>query len=495
MADGSIRISTKIDTTGAKADLSKLEKECDKTAQKIGETGKRVNGVFSGMSKSQLNSALSRVNKDLEKANAQIAELDKQINSVQADTNDMLPKAVTDEQAQNLLAIEEIQIGDIVKKRDELASKAEQYRAQQQSITAEIERQKEKQIEQNQVVDKATEKAKKLGNAGKESGEKTSKAIKKATKSTNSLGASIGNGIKSMGRMAIAIFGIRGALSAVRRAVSAYMEDNERLSNQMSSVWKIAGQAIGPFVEAVVKGISTAVMWVNSLIKALSGIDLVAKANAAAMKKQAKATGDAAKAARQLAGFDEMNKLSDTSGGVGGAAIFDTSFIYDIPDFMEEIKQKILAGDWFGAGQTLGESLMDGIASIDWSNAGNKIGNIIINALKFALGFILSLDIGEILSSARLFVSGLFDAISKGIQDMDWKQIGRDIVDFLLSGFSIKNTGKMVRSAAELGGSIIGALAAAIVGMGERIGEIALDIWDNITGWFDENIDWGGYSC
>ena len=354
-----------------------------------------------------------------------------------------------------------------------------------------------------------TTQAKKFGDTGANAGKKTSREMSKSTKAVNAMGTALKQGIKKVGKLALAVIGIRAAYNAVRRAADAYLQDNENLKKQLESLWNIAGQAIGPFVEAMVKGISTVVAWVSSLIKALTGVDLVAKANAAALKKQANATKEASKAA-QLAGFDEINKLNDNSSSGGdSAATFDNSLVGKIPNFMEEIKRKILGGDWFGAGETLGKSLMKGIENINWYKVGYTIGDTIVSAAQFVLGFLLELDPKIIIGSVNDFLGGLFTAIAHGIEELDWKEIGGDILDLLLWGLLgtlavmnpalgiimfmlTPNSDKLASGLFELAGSIIGALAAALVGAAERLGIRIKDVWKVIKKHFDNYVDWEG---
>lgn len=593
MADGSIRIYTKLETKEAQADLVKLEKECEKTAQKIGEAGGKMKAVFTGMSTGQLSGAFKTANRELAKTEKALAEIEEQMAVVRAQTDEMLPYSVTDEQTANLLAMEEQQLGPLLQQRDELTAKAAEYKRQIESITAELEKQKQAEaaqaalkdagkaaisdeaflgkirseeqyhavlaetraqmaaIEQqaarisqetgvpakhlleqdaryqelarkaalladNQArfegkVDDSAGALRKFGRAGADAGNKTSKAMKKATGSTNTLGAAIKKGIKKMGKMALACLGIRAAFSAVRKAANSYMEDNEQLSQQMQALWNIAGQAIGPVIEMMVKGISTAVAWVNTLITALTGVDLVARANAAALKKQAKATQEAAKAA-QLAGFDEMNKLNDNSSSgadAGGAATFDNSLVGDVPNFIEKMKEQILAGDWYGAGVTLGTALMDGIKSVKWHSVGQWIGDALVNAASFALGFIFSIDPMELVGAINNFLGGLMEGLAKGLQGLDWAEIGGKIVDLLCFGLLwaiasanplagilmfmlTPNSGELASGAAELVGTIIGSLARAVIGSVKRIGEIGIAIWTAIKGYFDDYVNWEG---
>lgn len=290
MADGSIRINTKLETKEAQADLVKFEKECEKTAQKIGAAGEKIKSVFTDMTPAQLSSAFKAANRELQKTESALAKIEAQIAEVQAQTDEMLPYAATDEQAANLLAMEEQQLGAILQKRDELTAKAAGYKQQMAGVNAELERQKNK----------------------------TKGADKEMQRLGTTMKRTFSQGFKRIARMTIGLFGMRSAFMALRRAASTFLEANADLKNQVDGLWNVLAVAIGPVIEKLVNWLSIAISYVNAFVKALWGVDLVAKANAMAMKKQAKATTDAAKASRQLAGFDEMNKLSDNSASAGG---------------------------------------------------------------------------------------------------------------------------------------------------------------------------------
>ena len=94
------------------------------------------------------------------------------------------------------------------------------------------------------------------------------------------IGKSTTNSIKNIKRMGLAILGIRAAYSLVRKAADQYLESNQSASNQISAIWNTLGAMIGPIVDMVISGVVTALSYINALIKALTGIDFVAKANA-----------------------------------------------------------------------------------------------------------------------------------------------------------------------------------------------------------------------
>lgn len=574
MPDGSIRIKTKLDTKPTEADLKKLEKDCEQTAEKIKALGQAAQAVFTGMSKGQLNSAFKTANKELGKTEAALAAVEDRIKEIQAETNKMLPQATTDDQAANLLAMEEAETAPLIQQREELAAKAAEYKRLMEGITAELNRQtqaeaaqkslktsgkeaaadaewlskiktqeqynaalnttrakmaaieqkaeqisqetgiaKDKLLQQDaeyqklaRRLDELIKKNKLFGDAGANAGKKTSKEMTKTDKAAKSLGNTIKDGIKKVGKMALAVLGIRAAYNAVRRAATAYLESVPELKQQLESLWNVAGQAIGPFIEALIKGISTVVVWVNALIKALTGVDLVAKANAAALKKQANATKEASKAA-QLAGFDEINKLNDnsSSGSDADAGTFDTSLAGKIPNFFEKIKEQLLAGDFFGAGDTLGDAFIKWVEGTDWQRVGTKIGEFLGGAIGFALGFITNSDPFVIHGAVTSLIGGFFEGLANQIQKWDWEQIGAYIVDATIFGLLASNPvaliiytlltpegAELMHGISNFIGSLLGGLAKGIVGSAKRIGEIAKDLWTSFINYFDSYVDWGG---
>lgn len=610
MADGSIRISTKLDTNETKVDLKQVEKECEKTAKRIEDVGKKIKTAFTGetgmdkladdcgktaakleqvgqtaqavytdMSKTQLNSAFKTANKELEKTQAELTEIQNKIAAIQAETDTMLPQATSDEQTAALLDMEGRETQELLAQRDQLTMKAEEYKAQLQAITAELEKQTAEQREQAAIsaggkdlsvakkdqdflsgikgqeeynatlssisarmamieqqadriaakhgvsrdkllqqdaeyqqlarrqellinnqdryqreVEQSTRATKKLGDAGATAGNKASKGLDKASKSSKRMNSNLKNGIKTLGKMALACVAVEGAFTAVRRATTAYLEDNQKLQNQLTSIWSVLGQAIGPVMEWFIQGISTIIVWVNSLVKSLSGIDLIARANAAALKKQEKATKDAAKAA-QTAGFDEMTKLSDntasSSGSGTGPALFDPSMAGDIPDFFEKIKEKIVNGDWAGLGTLVGNKINELFEKIDFEKIGKKVGDIITATLDFGLNLALTLDPSTIINGLINFVSGLFGQLSTWLGEQDWRSIGKTLIGKVFDSIFNVDWGKLATSFAGLAGSIIGALGAAIVGAVEGIWEWIGQTWDSIVAYFDQYVDWG----
>lgn len=547
MADGSIRVNTKLDTKPAQADLKKLEKECEKTAReiekagekvktafagdtgikkfsqdcetaatKIGEVGKTAQAVFTGMSKGQLNSAFKTANKELAKTEEKLAAVESKIQEIQAGTDEMLPQASTDAQASNLLEMEEVQTAPLNAEKDKLIAQAAEYKRQLEAITAELEKQTQEESAQNALKTAGKDAVageKFLGKIQTEEqyhaalrqtqaemaaieqqaariSQQTGVPIKNllsqnsqyrslaarqelliknqerfrgkvsvSTKDVQRLGttmsAAFTKGFRRITKLTVGLLGARSAFLVLRRAANTYMEANQDLKNQVDGVWNVLAAAIGPAIQTVVNWLTIGISYINAFVKALWGVDLVAKGNALALKKQAKATSEAAgataKANKQLAGFDEMNKLSDTSagGGGGGGAEVDTGVgqfkpvevdTKAVDDFIKKLKM-----------------ILPIVASIAAGIAAWKIASFFSDSLKTCSGWAL------LIAGSVATIWGWCDAWVNGL---DWGNFfiilagGAGVVGGLALAFG---------STAAAVGLIITAVGAVIVGIKDMI--------------------------
>ena len=538
MADGSIRIETKLDNTALRQQVKELERELKgiqkeqaKTEAQAGKVREKYNAEreydkqfpeeFSQRQdidnrsakeldpivakQEELNQKEQEYLQKLEAVNAKLAEqaniaaASKQVdNEVKADNT--VAKIKNQAQYNSLLEETEAKMAAIEAAAARIA--AQTGLTKEQILGANPEYQK-----LSDIMGILKSRAGEFGDEADNAGKKASRSMKDAGKSAEGLGKVLKKGIKTIGKMTLAIFGIRGAYMAVRMAMNEYMATNEKLAGQIASIKAVFGQVLGPVIEWVVNLFVQAISVVNAFVNALSGINFIARANAAALKKQEKATGGAAKAANQLASFDEQTKLNDTSGGGGGGSapsLLDET-MDNIPKFMEKLIEQIKAGDWFGAGETVGESIMEAIESVDWRSLGSKIGEIIGGAISFAAGLLVGIDPATLFKAAREALIGLFDSLSSSISSVDWGQVGAKIVEFILLRLATMNPATLIitmmltpggdeltQSASRLVGSIVGALASAIVGAAKKIGELASEIWTTIKTYFDGYVDWEG---
>ena len=137
-----------------------------------------------------------------------------------------------------------------------------------------------------------------------------------AVKSSNNISKSINKMTSKIRRFGLSLLSVRSIFSLVSRASSAYLAQDTALANRLQSVWTNLGALLSPIIEGIVNILAKAVKYIAIFIKALTGVDLLARATAKSMKGTA---GSAKALNKALAGFDELNNLdTDAGGGAGG---------------------------------------------------------------------------------------------------------------------------------------------------------------------------------
>lgn len=193
--------------------------------------------------------------------------------------------------------------------------------------------------------------------------------LNKTTKDYDKSFTNVGSKLTKMG---LAIFGIRSAYMLIRQSMSQIAQDNDILANKLNTIKSSLATAIAPIAEGLVNIVYKLLSYLNVITKTFLGIDLFAKtskgakATAGSLKS---ASGSAKELKKQLAGFDEMNVLSDTSssggGGGGGGGLTtpdidikepDTSAFQKVVDKFKKMWDEILEIDRNEAERLLLES-------------------------------------------------------------------------------------------------------------------------------------------
>lgn len=191
-------------------------------------------------------------------------------------------------------------------------------------------------------IDNLKSKQEKVDNAG----------FEKMKKSAESVGNSIENVIHKVMRWGLAVFGIRGAYSAVRRAISLVSAQNDEVSGKIEQMRNVLAGALLPVIQTIINFIAKMMVYINYIFYALTGKNLFnfedatkkSADNLSSGASSARGIADNLKEARkQLAGFDEMNVLSDNvassgGGGAGGVGGIDTSGLENIFDSLKNIQ-------------------------------------------------------------------------------------------------------------------------------------------------------------
>lgn len=138
-----------------------------------------------------------------------------------------------------------------------------------------------------------------------------------AKKSLSNIGDSVEGVIKKFVKWGLAIIGIRSVISLIKRSVSTLSQYDEKLATDLEYIRFALAMALKPLIEWIVQMTMKAIKFINTLIYRLTGVNLLANATPKAFnettKSLKKANKEVKELKKQLAGFDEMNILSDNT--------------------------------------------------------------------------------------------------------------------------------------------------------------------------------------
>lgn len=280
-------------------------------------------------------------------------------------------------------------------------------------------------------IEKLENRLKKLQNQGRNTGEEISSAFdkikakiksagthlaglggkfKNALSGSKNLGktftSTFNNGIKSIKRFAMGLLSVRTAVSMVSKAMQSYLSYDTQLSNSIQNCWNVLGSLLAPILEFVISLFSKAVSYVNAFVEALTGINLVARANKKALDSQAKSTK---KLNDTQSSLDEFHTVStDTGSGNDNKPITVEPVDMDKLDFLF---------DWIDKAKKLLATLFDPIKEA-WDNKGKAF----IDSLKNAFEGIKSLGIAVFSSIFEVWTNGTGQKIVENILEM-WTNV------------------------------------------------------------------------
>lgn len=280
-------------------------------------------------------------------------------------------------------------------------------------------------------IEKLENRLKKLQNQGRNTGEEVSSAFdkikakiksagthlaglggkfKNALSGSKNLGktftSTFNNGIKSIKRFAMGLLSVRTAVSMVSKAMQSYLSYDTQLSNSIQNCWNVLGSLLAPILEFVISLFSKAVSYVNAFVEALTGINLVARANKKALDSQAKSTK---KLSDTQSSLDEFHTVStDTGSGNDNKPITVEPVDMDKLDFLF---------DWIDKAKKLLATLFDPIKEA-WDNKGKAF----IDSLKNAFEGIKSLGIAVFSSIFEVWTNGTGQKIVENILEM-WTNV------------------------------------------------------------------------
>ena len=281
-------------------------------------------------------------------------------------------------------------------------------------------------------------------------------------KSIDNIGKSTSNTIKHVARWALGIFAIESAYGFVRQAMSSVSQYNEQIATDVEYIRYALGSMLQPIIEGLIQLAFRLLTYVNYIAQAWFGVNLFANASTKSFEKNNKALGNSVKSAKelnkQIASFDEMNVLNDTSSnsgsGAGAGAISLPSM--DLSQWQGEVPEWV---KWIAENKDIVIAGLLGIA-----------GGLV--AINLGLKPIQALGIGIALAGIIIAIQNLI----KFLQDPTFENFTNIIIGI---GTAIIGVGIIISSFPLIVAGVIAVIVATIV-----------KNYDYIMGLFNKLINW-----
>lgn len=282
---------------------------------------------------------------------------------------------------------------------------------------------------------------------------------------------------KTLKTIGLSILGVRSAFALFRKVVNSALSNNIELSNKFSAIWTALGNAIAPLLTRIANAILTAFSYLNLFIKALTGVDLLARGMAQANANTKATTKSVKELNKQLAGFDELNNLDTQGGGAGGDAGLGIADAFKDININTEWAEKIQAfGEW---------------CRENWPLITGAVLGSVLAFSKLFDGFKLIEKVGIVLMFAGLFeiIKGISDFI-EGVFNDDLALIVKGLGEIVV-GIGLVALGWQLLMGTLTGGASL--IIAGIIALGALIikhkDEIARGLklfWENVKAGFAE---------
>lgn len=250
------------------------------------------------------------------------------------------------------------------------------------------------------------------------------------TKTANRNFEKLNSKIKQIG---LSLLGTRTLFTMIRKAVSEYQAFDEELQKFSQNVWRAFGAQLAPAIYGVMELFKQFVRVIYSVVLALTGIDLIAKANEKAMAGWNKATKDTL---GNLQKFDDLNvvefpKRSSEDSPLIELDKIDLSPIQKVIDWVKKLRDEIKAaldtGKWYTVGQVFAEGINEGVEFLlgKLPEIQTKLYEIAINFGDFLNGAIETINWGNIGSLfGQAIITGL-STINSLLTTINWSSVGK----------------------------------------------------------------------
>lgn len=438
MEHGKVVIGAELSTAQLEKDLNKSKKELEKFEREEENLLTKKQKLEIDVTKSE--NALQSLDDKLAIVNQRIADM-KEAN---------LPKNLeTNVDYQKLLA----QYNAIDNKAQEYYQALELQKTQITQINSKL---KDNALIQNELNATISSTSKKIEDFVPPESSKWGEIEGKISGINNNLSQTV----KKVAHWGIAVFGIRTAYDAVRSAMNTLSQYDTQMADNIKYIQYALANTLLPVIQTILNLVVRLLQYINYIAKAWTGKNLFKTADVfkSAQKSASGVAQSAKEINKQLAGFDEMNVLSDTSssgaGGAGGADISAPNI--DLTGMQGEVPQWL---QWIVDNKDIILSVMTGVA------AG-------LLAWKLGLKGLQSLGIGIAIAGIIYTIQAIIDYLN----DPSFENFGKVItgIGIIVAGIAIA----------------FGAWPVAIAGAIIAVVGIIVSNWEKIKKFLTEGINW-----
>ena len=316
-------------TIGTKLKMEQFDKQIKELENKIDSEEKK---------QALLNDRTREYEAELKEATSQVNELSKELDNT-ADKATKLQEAIRNTRAGSYERFDlKKQYDEVWESGHKLLGELEKAEAKQNNLKDKVAKTKLQYENSAKAIDKMRGKLE-LVNMKRHLFQ-----MKEFEKGVNKVKDGIQNTIGKIGKMAMAVLGVRSAFMLVRQASSTWAQYNEQYAKDLEYIRFALASGLAPVLEKIVRLAQTLMAYVNYLTNALFGRPFFGSAKD--FESMQKSAGGIAKSTKDiknnLAGFDELNVLSSNqdTGGIGGgvtAPSLDLEKV-EIPEWLVKLK-------------------------------------------------------------------------------------------------------------------------------------------------------------
>lgn len=444
--DGYLKIKTKIDNTGVDKDVQELENKIKKL---------QTDNAKNSQEQSSLQKEIDNYDELCQKADEyknKIKQLEEQKRGLFV--NGGLPSG----QLTNYNSIS-TQIEQAKAEQTKLNAEIDKQSPKIDKISSKLEKVKAKQVENNIKIEEYKHKIEQVN-------------LNHIQKGIDNVGKGIQSSISKIGKMTLAIFGIRTAINFVNSAISTLSQYNPQIATDIDYIKFALANSLLPVLQKIIGLAYTLLSYINAIMSGWFGINLFSGASAKNFQKMQSGASGTAKAVKEiqksLQGFDEMNVLQDNSGSqTGSSGAGGVSPSMDLSDMQGEVPAWL---QWIIDNKDLITSTLAGIATG-------------IMAIKFGLSGIKALGIGIMVAS----IIKLIQDLQKYLTNPSWQNFGKIVQDI---GGAILGLGLLIGNVPLIVAGAIAIIVGLVVSNWEKIKETlqkGIDWLKSKTDWVKEN--------